>query len=572
MNIRVITLLACMMALVAAHAQQDTVAARPAPAVKAVPKHSVGLSAELGYANMFYKPAATSSGFKAHNPGGIGGGLTVFYQLQYKAFLFRTGLGFDLLTSKSRIDVPTAALEVADIPDFAHNMQYRYATDKYTVTEPWGNVFIPIMAGGEFGKDDLFFALAGVKLGIGFPVGKSKTKAEGRVYATDDDVIGDMTDMPTHGLGNFTLDSKEKLKHNPFNATLSAEFGINLDPWMRPKPEVRTGKQARTKRKTFKDFLHYRLSIFADYGLTNSYKEPSEYAAAFYNHAGTAAGNEPRLNADGAAVNNALNVSGNSFENGSKSKLHNFLVGVKFAVMYQKEKPQPRKPQPKPKPKPQPKPKPPVKVMPNLSGVVFDIDTNEPIPANVQIQDEQGTKVLFEGDVDEAGEFATKLKPGTYKVVSTLLGYQPYEKGMTFEQEQLQIGMKKIPEVRIVLENLFFATNKTTILPESEPALNTLFEYLTKYPERTILIIGNTDNIGTIRANQTLSEGRANSVRQSMIDRGIAPERLQAEGHGELEPRVPNDSDEHRQMNRRVEFMVISDGAIDTKESTAPAK
>ena len=149
---------------------------------------------------------------------------------------------------------------------------------------------------------------------------------------------------------------------------------------------------------------------------------------------------------------------------------------------------------------------------------------------------------------------------------------QPYEQGMTFEQEQLQIGMKKIPEVRIVLENLFFATNETTILPESEPALNTLFEYLTKYPERTILIIGHTDNIGTIRANQTLSEGRANSVRQSMIDRGIAPERLQAEGHGELEPRVPNDSDEHRQMNRRVEFMVISDGAIDTKESTAPAK
>ena len=566
MKIKTLTLIAALALCATASAQQQasdsTAVIQPNP-VKAVPKHAGGLSFELGYANMFYHPATLGDGFKMHNPGGIGGGMTAFYQLQYKAFLFRTGLGFDLLTSKSRLDIPAAGLAVAEQQQT--NMQYRYATDKYTVTEPWGTFFVPLMFGGEFGRDNLFFALGGFKLGLGFPVGKSKTKAEGSVYATDDDVIGNMTNMPTHGLEGFSLEAKDKIKYNPFNAAVSAEFGLNLDQWMRPKPEVRKAGQ-RSKRKTFKDFLHYRLSVFADYGLTDAYKEPSDIAGHFYTPAAGQA--EPRLNAD-AAVNNALRINGDGYENSSKSRMHNFLVGVKFAIYYQYEKPQPK---PKPKPQPKPKPKPPVKVVPNLSGIVFDIDTNEPIPANVQVQDQAGTKVLFEGDVDEAGEFTTKLNPGTYKVVSSLLGYQPYEKDMTFESDQLQIGMKKIPEVRIVLENLFFATNETTILPESEPALNTLYEYLTKYPERTILIIGHTDNIGTIRANQILSEGRANSVRQSMIDRGIAPERMQTEGHGELEPKVPNDSDEHRQINRRVEFMVISDGAIDKQESTAPVK
>ena len=54
-----------------------------------------------------------------------------------------------------------------------------------------------------------------------------------------------------------------------------------------------------------------------------------------------------------------------------------------------------------------------------------------------------------------------------------------------------------------------------------------------------------------------LSEGRAKSVRQAMIDRGIDPARIEAEGRGEKEPVVPNTSDENRAKNRRVEFVIL---------------
>lgn len=112
-------------------------------------------------------------------------------------------------------------------------------------------------------------------------------------------------------------------------------------------------------------------------------------------------------------------------------------------------------------------------------------------------------------------------------------------------------------EKKIVLHNLFFATNKTTILPTSEPALQDLYEMLTAHPDYRIVVVGHTDNIGSDRSNQRLSEGRAKSVRDDLIRRGIDPERIETEGRGESQPITTNDTDEGRAQNRRVEFILI---------------
>jgi outer membrane protein OmpA-like peptidoglycan-associated protein len=109
----------------------------------------------------------------------------------------------------------------------------------------------------------------------------------------------------------------------------------------------------------------------------------------------------------------------------------------------------------------------------------------------------------------------------------------------------------------IVLHNLYFASFQTTILPESEAALQQLYEMLSENPDLRIRIIGHTDDVGSDRDNQILSEGRATSVRQAMIDRGIDGARIETEGKGEKEPVVPNTSDENRAKNRRVEFMIL---------------
>ena len=108
-----------------------------------------------------------------------------------------------------------------------------------------------------------------------------------------------------------------------------------------------------------------------------------------------------------------------------------------------------------------------------------------------------------------------------------------------------------------VLHNIYFANGKTRILETSESALQELYQFLSTRPDGRIRIVGHTDNIGSDRSNQILSEGRCNEVKQAMIDRGIAPERIEVEGRGERDPIVPNDSEEHRQMNRRVEIELL---------------
>ena len=129
---------------------------------------------------------------------------------------------------------------------------------------------------------------------------------------------------------------------------------------------------------------------------------------------------------------------------------------------------------------------------------------------------------------------------------------------MVVNLEDIQtLSLSPIHAKRFVLKNLFFATNKTKILPTSEPALQELYGLLHDNPNIRIHIIGHTDDVGKDEYNQTLSEGRAASVKKEMVVRGIDPKRIITSGRGEKDPIVPNDTDEHRQMNRRVEIVIL---------------
>ncbi|MBQ0119294.1 MAG: OmpA family protein, partial [Bacteroidales bacterium] len=110
---------------------------------------------------------------------------------------------------------------------------------------------------------------------------------------------------------------------------------------------------------------------------------------------------------------------------------------------------------------------------------------------------------------------------------------------------------------KIILHDLYFATNSVVILPESEKGLQDLYDLLNENPEVRIRITGHTDSVGSDKDNQKLSEGRANSVRDDMIRRGIDENRIEAEGKGESEPIDTNDTEEGRAKNRRVEFVIL---------------
>jgi len=113
---------------------------------------------------------------------------------------------------------------------------------------------------------------------------------------------------------------------------------------------------------------------------------------------------------------------------------------------------------------------------------------------------------------------------------------------------------KAEPE-RVVLDGVNFDTNKATILPESFPRLDRVVEYMTVKKKSRIRISGHTDNVGNKQANKVLSDKRARACRDYLISKGIDGSRIEAVGFGDERPIAPNDTEEHRHMNRRIEAM-----------------
>jgi outer membrane protein OmpA-like peptidoglycan-associated protein len=86
--------------------------------------------------------------------------------------------------------------------------------------------------------------------------------------------------------------------------------------------------------------------------------------------------------------------------------------------------------------------------------------------------------------------------------------------------------------------------------------LQKVIRFLTENPQIKVEISGHTDNTGNQAYNQQLSEKRAQSVYSYIIENGINPKRLTRKGYGSVRPITPNDSEEGRQQNRRIEFTI----------------
>ena len=106
-------------------------------------------------------------------------------------------------------------------------------------------------------------------------------------------------------------------------------------------------------------------------------------------------------------------------------------------------------------------------------------------------------------------------------------------------------------------EMVLFVPNRSAIEAESGPLLDAIADALKAHPEVTLVNIqGHTDNTGSAAGNQKLSLARAQAVVSALVDRGVEPGRLKAEGFGASQPLVPNDTPENRTKNRRVEFHI----------------
>jgi outer membrane protein OmpA-like peptidoglycan-associated protein len=109
----------------------------------------------------------------------------------------------------------------------------------------------------------------------------------------------------------------------------------------------------------------------------------------------------------------------------------------------------------------------------------------------------------------------------------------------------------------IVLEGITFATNKSDITPESEKILMGALKTLQVHKDIVVEISGHTDNVGSNSSNQKLSQRRADAVKAWLVSKGINADRINAIGFGEEKPRVANDTEDNRRLNRRIEFKRI---------------
>ena len=105
---------------------------------------------------------------------------------------------------------------------------------------------------------------------------------------------------------------------------------------------------------------------------------------------------------------------------------------------------------------------------------------------------------------------------------------------------------------------ILFATNSSTVSEASKSALRNFATSLKQNPGTDIRIIGFTDNTGNVDYNQTLSEKRAKSVYDYLMQNGVSTDRMIFEGRGVHDPVASNDTPEGRSLNRRVEIMIVA--------------
>ncbi len=201
-----------------------------------------------------------------------------------------------------------------------------------------------------------------------------------------------------------------------------------------------------------------------------------------------------------------------------------------------------------------------------LKGVISDEKTKLPLEANIELVDNEKHEVIAKFKSNSvSGKYLISLPSGkNYGINVIAIGYLFQSENVTlpdsavYQEITKNVSLKKLEiGTKIVLNNIFFDYDKSTIKAESKSELERLTKLLTENPDLKIEISGHTDNVGSSSYNQKLSESRAKTVVDFLISQGINQDRLVYKGYGLDQPIANNDSEEGRQLNRRTEFKIV---------------
>ena len=111
----------------------------------------------------------------------------------------------------------------------------------------------------------------------------------------------------------------------------------------------------------------------------------------------------------------------------------------------------------------------------------------------------------------------------------------------------------------VTLNDIHFVAEEAVVLPDERPRLQAVAEALKRIPVRSFLVIGHTADVGTPESQQELSVRRAKAIVDFLVSQGMASERFLYEGKGGTQPVAPNDTEENKARNRRVEIVILED-------------
>jgi len=159
---------------------------------------------------------------------------------------------------------------------------------------------------------------------------------------------------------------------------------------------------------------------------------------------------------------------------------------------------------------------------------------------------------VFTNEVNAADDSPLKGRAGTF---IEIVEPKPMETDkVSVDATAIGAGVAKVG--KIALYGIFFDTNKADLKPESKEQLSEIAKFLAANKAIKIIVVGHTDNVGSIEANQTLSQQRATAVANALVNNyQVAPGRILAKGVGNLCPVASNAAEEGRAKNRRVELV-----------------
>jgi outer membrane protein OmpA-like peptidoglycan-associated protein len=192
-------------------------------------------------------------------------------------------------------------------------------------------------------------------------------------------------------------------------------------------------------------------------------------------------------------------------------------------------------------------------------------DSGNPIKADVEAIDYLTGLSVQKVTCNSSGEFSITIMSGkNYDIVVSKTGYSfqsinveiPRIKG--FERNLKDIPLQKVEAgKKIVLNNIFFDVGAATLRKESYAELGRALKLFNSMQTLSVEIDGHTDNVGSSKSNLKLSEQRAKSVMDYLIENGVDKKRLQYKGFGASQPVASNKTEEGKQQNRRTEFKVL---------------